>query len=163
MKVGHREVAVALWVVRIVGMYISLAGTYTTSAWADESDIPDDIAIAAFAPEIADDSLHVVLCLEVGGSSASDAVLHALARPDRTIVPASECQAVIEPSGSFHIPSNRPAHIISLSDFKLDGPARASLKVKGYFNGKWGWGWTLDLVQQEGNWKILRRYAGFVA
>ena len=98
-----------------------------------------------------------VLRVNVVRKSVSADLLGKLQRARRTIASGTECRWVVNRSRrTFHIKAKRPASILNLANPKWLTPTSLILEVTTSHYGLWGAGRTLELVNTDGTWSIVR-------
>ena len=103
-----------------------------------------------------------MLRVDVVRKSVSADLLCNFQRARRTIASGTECRWVVNRSRStFHIKSNRPASILNLANPNWLTPTSLTLEVTTSHYGLWGAGRTLELVNTDGSWRIVRVTAEF--
>jgi hypothetical protein len=118
--------------------------------------VPPGAAQVVLEKEISDASSKTVLCVQIDGSDPSAALLRKLQRPDRTVVVGSECHvadSVQRPS--YHVPTGRPAFLLSVSDIHWLSSSTIEVRAERFYHPKNGTFCTARLRHVGGHWELV--------
>lgn len=101
-------------------------------------------------------SSDLVLCLQMDSADPPKALLLKLQRPDRTVVPASQCRwwDGTHPN-NYQFGTGRPAHFLTVSSPVWASKSDVSVQAADAFHGKWVMYWTVRLVRSRSGWEIV--------
>lgn len=117
--------------------------------------IPDALARAVFAHELAEADIHLQ-CLQVDGHDASQGVINALFEKGRRLVPVSECRLIAdEDTGSVH-KSGLPALIVEIHGFRPKTRDSGTLEYSAYHHRMSAKYKTLEVKLTAEGWKVVR-------
>lgn len=125
----------------------------------------DDIQTVVLEHALPKEQGHFVYCLGVDGRDVSSAVFDRLRRTTGLrLSNASECTSVANPrEGSIHAASGQPAIFYYVLEFRMDGPASATVMLETYHHGLWASGNRLRLEREDGMWHVVETLPGWVS
>lgn len=141
--------------------FLPIAASLSPAAHAT---MPEDVQGIVFEYALPKDPGRFAYCLRVDGHDASPAAFDHLRHTKLPLFKASDCKAVANPrEGSIHRERGQAAIFYSLLNFKVDGPASATVLLEAYHHGLWGSGNTLRLERRDGTWHVVEVLPGWVS
>jgi hypothetical protein len=108
-----------------------------------------ELVLRTEIPEIPED---FVVCVSVDERDATESLLSRLRSSTRVVVPASECEWVLDTTkGSFHRASGRKAMLVDVSA----NLHRDEVEYVGRHHGMWAVRLTLKVKVDNGSWRIV--------
>lgn len=136
---------------------LALCASALAAALPAVAATPEAVAVALVTQQLADQPSALVACVQVDGQDAPMSIVAALARLQRTVVPASQCTRAQGASDiSRHRETAREAIFVSVRDFRVVNANRAEVSTELFKNGKWAIQKVLELEQTSGSWRVVR-------
>jgi hypothetical protein len=118
--------------------------------------VPSEAARVVLEKAISDDSPEMVLCIQIDGADPSAALIRALHRPDRTVVPASTCHIADDADHpTYYLATHAPAVLLSVSETRRASPTSIEVKAARFYHIKNGEFCTARLSKVSGHWKLV--------
>lgn len=118
--------------------------------------VPDDLALTVLLEELPKEEgiAHegFLPCVAVEDRDADAKLLRALHDARIEAVPASECQWVMDGSGSYHRATKRKATLVNVHGYKRAG----TIEFEARHHGKYGSMKTLEVARGPSGWKIVK-------
>lgn len=113
---------------------------------------PPELAQLVLRQELEKIPAEFVVCVAIDDHDADAAMLRDLGQPNRTLVPASECEWVRDVSkGSYHRASGKKAMLLSVTS----NASRTEADVVARHSGLWATTTKLKVSESGGAWRIV--------
>jgi hypothetical protein len=121
-----------------------------------DGHVPPEAARVVLDKVIADDSPNMILCIQIDGADPPAALLSALNRPHRTIVPASACHLADDVDHpTYYLATHAPAALLSVSATRWTSPTSIEVRADRFYHPKNGRFCTARLSKVSGHWKLI--------
>ena len=112
------------------------------------------VARAVLVQELAKDTFPAI-CIALDGADAPADLLKALAKPGRTMLPASRCRRVAdEATGSVTLATGAEALVVDVFNFVPSGPDAGTVQIDAYFHRQSARYKTLQVARAGNAWRI---------
>ncbi|UHQ24661.1 hypothetical protein LVB77_08225 [Lysobacter sp. 5GHs7-4] len=121
--------------------------------------IPQPLAAAVFARELAKAAPIDTLCLSIDGKDVSKAMIDAMQAQlrGRRVVPLSECVRIADDEqGSVHRASGHPALLVDVKAFRPQTRESGKIEYEAYHHRLSASYKTLEVKQTDGRWQVVR-------
>src|SRR5215467_11658734 len=125
-------------------------------ASSSDGRVPPEAARVVLEKVISEDSPNMVLCIQIDGADPTAALLGALHRPDRTVVPASACHVADDVAHpTYYLATHSPAALLSVSGTHWISSSSIEVKADRFYHPKNGMFCTAQLHKVNGQWKLV--------